>query len=166
MKQIAWILVFGMVLSPACLAETSSADRFLSNLSDTWDSFLDMTGDAWQDVTDWAEESGVADWVEGATQSASEWARENGLTDWANDALQSIGAWYQASGISEWSAEASQRIQVYIEENRPAIEAWLAEAGQEVREAWNTLVNPDRHTKAELEKAYETVTESLEEIGG
>ena len=72
------------------------------------------------------------------------------------DLLESI----QKRGVA---TSTTQEFQTFIEENRPAIEAWLTEAGQEVRDAWDTLVNAGQHTEQELEAAYETVTESLEE---
>lgn len=162
MKRFISVLVACVILAPACIAE-SSADRFLSSLSDTWDSFLDMAGDAGKGALKWAEEKGVTAWVEEAAGDISAWARENGLTDWATDALGRLSDWFDESGIAEWATDTSREIQAYIEENRPAIEAWLAEAGQEVRDAWDTLVHADRHTEEEVEEARDTVADSLRE---
>jgi|GEM_PF-4320068 len=161
MNRITLFLVICMLLSPVCVAETagdsqSSADRFLSDLSDTWDSFLGMVGDAGKDVADWAEKT---------TNDFDAWARESGLTDWADEAVGKIDAWFDEAGITEWVSETSEEIQAYYEENRPAFDAWLAQAGQEVREAWDTLLNADEHTEEEVEEARETVTESLEQAG-
>lgn len=165
MKRIALILALCLSLSPVCIAE-SSTDRFLSDLSDTWGSFLDMVGDAGKGISEWAEESGVTEWVEGKVDDLAAWAKENGLADWANDTLGQLTTWFDETGISEWATDTSRKMQAFVEENRPAIESWLAEAGQEVREAWDTLVNADQHTGQELEEAYETVAKSLEEAGG
>ena len=163
MKKIALILALCVALSPACLAE-DAADRFVAGLSQAWDAFLDMAEEAGSDVSQWAQEPGVTEWVEGKAGDIAAWAQENGLTDWAQDTLSGLSEWFDASGIAEWATGTSQEIQAFIEENRPAIEAWLAEAGQEVRSAWDTLVNADQHTEQEIEAAYETVTESLGEM--
>ena len=165
MKKIATILILCLLLSPACLAE-SSADQFLSGLSDTWNGFLGMVNDAGNSVSQWAEDSGVAPWVRGAADDIAKWARESGLTDWAGGALDEVNRWFRDSGIAEWTEGASRDIQAFIEENRPGVEAWLNEAGQEVRRAWDTLVNADQHTEDEVKSAYETVTDSLEEMAG
>ena len=166
MKRIVSIIMICLILSPACFAETSSTDRFLSNLSETWDSFLDMASDFGKGVSSWAEESGVNEWLGNTASDVSAWTKEVGLTDWADSTLKELNTWFEESGISEWAAGTSQEIQTFIEQNRPAVEAWLAEAGQEVRKAWDTLVNADAHTEEELEAAYETVVKSLEEAAG
>lgn len=163
MKKFSLILVLCLALSPVSLAEPSSADRFLSSLSDTWDAFLDMTEDAGKGVVQWAEDSGVAEWAEGAVNDVSAWFRENGLTDWARDTLDSLKTWFDESGIAEWAEGTSEEIQAFIEKNRPVIEAWLTEAGQEVRKAWDVLIHADRHTKEEVEAARGIVEESLQE---
>lgn len=162
MKHIITILILCVMLVPAGMAE-SSTDRFLSSLSDTWDSFLDMAEDAGRGAARWAEESGVTEWAEGKANDIAAWAKANGLTDWARETIGDLTAWFDKTGITEWATGASQEFHAFIEENRPAIEAWLKEAGQEVREAWDTLVDADQHTAQEVEAAYETVTESLEE---
>lgn len=160
MKKIALILVICIVLSPACLAEGSSAQRFLSNLSDTWDSFLDMADDAGQSVSQWADESGVTGWVEGTVNDVAAWADESGLTGWAQDALDDISAWADDIGFTEWAQQVSAEAQALIEENRPAVEAWLAQAGEDVQQAWNTLLNAQEHSEEEVQQALETVMES------
>ena len=163
MRRTAFMLILCLVLSPACLAEASSAERFLSNLSETWDSFLDMAEDAGKGAAEWAEASGVAEWAEGAANGIAAWAKESGLTDWAEGALNEVTGWVQSSGIAEWATETSEDVRAFFEENRPAVEAWLAAAGEEVRHAWNTLMNADQHTSEEVCSAYETVVGSLEE---
>lgn len=150
------------MLLPVCRAE-SSTDRFLSSFSDTWDSFLDMAEDAGKGAAMWAEESGVTEWVEGKARDIAAWAQENGLTDWAKETLSELTTWFDETGIAEWTSATSREIQSFVEENRPAIEAWLTEAGQEVRKAWDTLVNADQHTEQEVKSAYEAVTDSLKE---
>ncbi len=165
MKKTATILILCLLLSPACLAE-SSTDQFLSGLSDAWNGLVGMVGDAGDSVSQWAEDSGVAPWLRGAADDISKWASENGLTDWANGALNEVTNWFNESGIAEWTAGASRDIQAFIDENGPAVEAWLNEAGQEVRRAWDTLVSPGQHTQEEVREAYETVTESLGEMAG
>ena len=166
MKQIALVLILCLALSSAGLAEASSADRFLSNLSDTWDSFLDMAEDAGDSVTQWADESGVTEWAENAASDLADWARENGLTDWAEGALKDLSAWFDEAGIADWATATSERLRAFAEENRPAVEAWLAQAGAEVREAWDTLMDADAHTDAEIQSACETVSESLGQMAG
>lgn len=161
MKRIALALAFCLLLSSAGLAE-SSTDRFLSNLSDTWNSFVDMVGDAGKQAEEWANETGVTQWVGDRANDVATWAKDSGLTDWANDALGQMSAWYEGSGIAEWAEGTSREIQAYIEENRPAVEAWLTEAGQEVQRAWDTLVNADQHTQKEIAEAYNIVAESME----
>ena len=165
MRQIALVLLFCFVLTPVCFARSSSSDRFLNNLTQTWDSFLEMTEDAGKAVSEWADESGVTEWAENTASDISAWAKENGLTDWAESTVKEFRTWFDESGISEWTAEASQNIRDFAEENRPAVEAWLREAGEEVRSAWNTLMDADHHTGEELQHAYESVMESLEAAG-
>ena len=166
MKRIAVLLSICLVLSSVCFAEETSANRFLSNLSETWDSFLDMAEDAGKEAYSWAEESGIVDWVEDKAGDIAGWARENGLTDWAEDTLEDIISWFDESGISDWAEGTSQEIQDFIMENRPAIESWLSKAGEEVQHAWDVLVNADQHTQSELEEAYDVVTDSLKEMAG
>ncbi|MDO4866959.1 MAG: hypothetical protein Q4C10_10440 [Clostridia bacterium] len=160
MKKMALILIFCLVLSPVCLAEVSSAQRFLSNLSSTWDSFLDMAEDAGESVSQWADESGVTGWVEGAVNDVTAWADGSGLTSWAQGALNDISAWAGDIGFTEWAQRVSAEAQALIEENRPAVEAWLAQAGEDVQQAWNTLVNAEDHSEEEVQQALETVMES------
>ena len=159
MKKLSVLLALCLMLSSAALAgadEPSSADRFLSNLSDTWDSFLDMAGDAGESALDWAE---------GRVKDLSAWARENGLTDWAQGALDKFTAWADESGASEWAQERAREIRAFVDENGPAIEAWLAEAGEDVREAWDILMDAGRYTADEVRAAYEKVTASLRTAG-
>ena len=84
----------------------------------------------------------------------------------ANDAGQGVSDWADKNGVTEWTSEASKNIQTFVEENKPAIEAWLNAAGEEVAHAWDTLVNADQHTQQEVKEAYQVVTESLEDATG
>ena len=161
-------IVLALTLVSFASAESdlrSSTDRFLSNLSDTWDSFLDMADDAGKSVSGWAEESGVTDWIDEKVGDISAWAKENGLTEWAQNSLDELSALLDESGLSEWAAEKAQDLRAFVEENRPAVEAWLIEAGGEVREAWDILMDAGRYTTEELQAAYETVAEALAEAG-
>ena len=45
------------------------------------------------------------------------------------------------------------------------MEAWLAQAGEDVVQAWNTLVNAEEHSQEEVQEALEIVTESLDSEG-
>lgn len=166
MKKIAWILVICMALAPACLAETSAVDRFAGGISQAWDALMDMAGEAGESISGWVEDSGVAEWVENTVNDLGAWAQENGLTDWAQNTLTELTTWFDESGLKEWTSKTAGEFQAFVEENRPAVEAWLAQAGEDVRAAWDTLTDADHHTPEEVQKAYETVTESLESAGG
>ena len=161
MKRFISVFVICIMLSSVCSAE-SPADRFMAGLSDTWGAFRDMTEEAGRDAARLAEESGVTEWVEKKANDISAWVKENGLTDWAQGTLNNLKTWFDETGIREWATGTSKDIQAYIEENRPAIEAWLSEAGQSVRDAWDTLVNADQHTSEEVQDAYGIVVQSLE----
>ena len=165
MKRICVILILCLLFSPAALAESTHADDFFSGLSQAWDGLVGMAQDAGQAVSDWANESGVTAWLEGAARDVSAWAQDIGLTAWADGALKDISAWADDSGLTAWADEISAQAQALYEENRPAVEAWLNQAGEEVTRAWNTLVNADDYTQAELHDAFETVTESLNASG-
>ena len=164
MKRIALILALCLALTPACLAEQSAGEEFLENLSKTWGSFLKMGEEASQNVSKWADENGVTAWAEGIGKDIAAWADENGITAWAENATKELNTLFEESGIAAWTEETRKAMDAYIQENGPAIEAWLQTAGDEVASAWDTLVNADKHTEKEVEAAYETVTESLEEI--
>lgn len=161
MKKL--ILVLCLILSSTCLAESSAADDFMANLSKTWDSFLDMASETGDAVSNWANDSGITEWVEGAAGNLSVWAKSSGLADWAQGALKDINTWVNDSGITEWAQGAAADLQAFIDENGPAVEAWLTQAGEEVRKAWNTLIKPEGHTKEEIKAAYEAVFDSLTE---
>ncbi len=165
MKHIALILALCILLSPACVAETSHAEDCVNNLSKTWDSFLGMAEDAGQAASQWAEDSGITAWAQGAAEDIAAWASDSGLTQWAQDALEDITDWYDESGIAEWAEDAAAKLNAFVEENGPAVEAWLNEAGEEVKSAWDTLTDPNGHTAQEIKKAYETVVEALGEAG-
>ncbi len=165
MKKLSLLLALCLTLSPACLAEASPAETFLNDLSKTWDSFLVMAEDAGEEVFEWVEDAGVADWARDTAGDIAAWAEDSGLIDWARGTLDDFSAWLDETDIPGRAAEASRELQAFIEKNRPAIEAWLADAGEEVARAWDTLVNAGEHTEAELKEALETVTESLEAAG-
>ncbi len=165
MKRIALILALCLLLSPACVAETSHAEDFVNNLSKTWDSFLGMAADAGQAASEWVEDSGITEWAQGAADDIAAWADDAGLTEWAQGALEDVTAWYGESGIGEWAEGAAAQLRAFIDENGPAVEAWLTQAGEDVKSAWDTLTDPDGHTAQEIKKAYETVVEALGEAG-
>lgn len=162
MKRIAVMLIICIVLSPVCLAESSHTDDFFAGLTQTWGALVGMAEDAGQAVSDWADQSGVTQWAEDAAQGVTTWLQDSGVTEWAEGAVNDISAWFQSSGITEWTEGAARDIQAFIDENGPAVEAWLAQAGEDVKQAWNTLVNADQHTEEEVKEAYETVVEALD----
>ena len=119
MKRTVLILVICLVLSPVCFAEATPGEQFLSNLSATWDSFLDMAEDAGNSVSEWANESGVTEWVEGAVNDVAAWADESGLTAWAQGALEDISTWVDDTGLAEWAQGISAQTQALIESTGP-----------------------------------------------
>ncbi len=165
MKRIVLISALLLALSTAALAEASAADDFFANLSKTWDSFLLMTEEAGQNVSNWAEESGLRAWTEDAISEVGAWLEGTGLSEWAGNALSEINGWIEESGIRDWTEQTAEELKAFIDENRPAVEAWLQQVGQEVEDAWNTLAYPEGHSSAELEQALQTVTDALEEAG-
>ena len=167
-KNISLLLALTLLLTALAgvagpAAQASHADDFLSNLGKTWDSLVGMAGDAGQAISDWAVDSGVVGWVEGAVDSVSQWAEETGLSGWAQGALDDVSQWAEDIGVTDWARQIAADTQALIDQNRPAVEAWLAQAGEDVTRAWNTLVNADAHTHEEVQQAYDTVVESLEE---
>ena len=99
--------------------------------------------------------------LEDAGKSINAWVEESGLKSFLNDAGNSISAWADESGFNEWAQNVSAETQKLIEKNRPAVEAWLAQAGEDVKNAWNTLINAGEHTREEIEAALETVNDAL-----
>ena len=162
MKRIALILVIALLSGPTGLAESSHADDFFSGLNQAWNGLVGMASDAGRAVSDWADDSGVTDWFDNAGRTLSGWANDSGLTDWARGALRDISAWADDIGFTEWARQVSADAQALIDENRPAVEAWLAQAGEEVNRAWNTLVHAEDHTPGEVRDALETVNQALE----
>lgn len=154
MKRICLILALCLALTPACVAETSPADDFVSGLSQAWGALTTMANDAGKSVSEWAQ---------GAASDISAWADQAGLTEWAQGAAKDIDAWFRSSGISEWAEGAAKDLQAFVDENGPAVEAWLNQAGEEVRQAWDTLVNAGQHTREEIEAARDVVVGALEE---
>ena len=163
MKRFAMILVLCLLFSGTSFAETSPTDDFLTNLSNTWNSFLVMTGEAASNVSAWAEESGVTAFLDETGKSIAAWADESGVSGFLSEAQQSISQWADESGFNEWAQNVSAETQALIEKNRPAVEAWLAQAGEDVRGAWDTLVNAQSHTQEEVTEALETVSEALDD---
>ncbi len=163
MKRIALILILTLTLSlfTTALAETSSTDELLENLSKTWNSLVKVAEEKSKDISEWAEKSGVKEWAEGAISDVNAWLEGSGLSDWAEYTLSELTAWADAYGLNEWAEQAGDSLQAFIEANGPAIEAWLQQASQEVTDAWNTLVNSSAYSDAEVEKAYQTVTDAL-----
>ena len=149
MKRITLILILVLLLSSATFAEEPTAsptNSLFASLSQAWNSIVGMAKDA--------------------ANGISARAVDSGLADWANAALSTVQSWSDDNGFTEWAADISAQAQKYVAENRPTVEAWLAQAGEEVDRAWNTLVNAEAHTKAEVEAALETVTASFGKTTG
>ena len=66
MKRIVLILILTLTLSTVARAETSSTDELLENLSKTWNSLVKVAEESSKNISEWAEKSGVKEWVEGA----------------------------------------------------------------------------------------------------
>jgi len=149
MKRILMLILLCMAVAAGALAEEpSAADEFLANLSATWDSLVQMGGEAVDSAAQWVSED-LPGWV------------NDDLPAWIDGAAQSIEGWLDGAG--QWTQEAADNITAFIQENGPAVEAWLNQAGEDVRKAWDTLVNPGDHTGAEVEAAYDTVADALNE---
>lgn len=149
MKRILMLILLCMAIAAGALAEEpSAADEFLANLSATWDSLVQMGGEAVDSAAQWVSED-LPGWV------------NDDLPAWIDGAAQSIEGWLDGAG--QWTQEAADNITAFIQENGPAVEAWLNQAGEDVRKAWDTLVNPGDHTGAEVEAAYDTVADALNE---
>ena len=133
-------------------ARSTYADNFFSGLSQAWDDLRGMADDAGQAVSAWANESGVAGALENAGES---------ISAWADTALSDMQSWAEDSGLSEWAQNVSAETKKLIEKTRPAVEAWLEQAGEDVKNAWNTLINAEDHTRKEIEEALETVNDAL-----
>ena len=149
MKCILMLILLCMAIAAGALAEEpSAADEFLANLSATWDSLVQMGGEAVDSAAQWVSED-LAGWV------------NDDVPAWIDGAAQAIEGWLDGAG--QWTQEAADNITAFIQENGPAVEAWLNQAGEDVRKAWDTLVNPGDHTGAEVEAAYDTVADALNE---
>lgn len=161
MKRIVLILILALSLTTTALAETTSTDELLDNLSKTWNSLVKVAEENGKNVSEWVEKSGVKEWAEGAIGDVNAWIEGGGLSDWAQETLSELSAWADAYGFSEWAEQAGDSLQAFIDANGPAIEAWLQHASQEVTDAWNTLVNSGAYSDAEVKKAYQTVADAL-----
>ena len=163
MKRIAVILTICLLLAPASLAETTSpADDFISGLSQAWAGLKGMVGEATQAAAEWADDSGITEWMDGAVNDVSAWLQDFDLSAWVGNAGATISTWFESAGA--WTGEAAANLQDFIEANEPAVDAWLNQAGENVKAAWETLASPQTHTQQEVLEAYETVVESLEEV--
>ena len=161
MKHIPVILVLCLMLSPGASAESTHADDFITGLSKARDGLIGMAGDAANSVTQWANDTGVSDWMQKTAGSVTDWAKESGLTDWAQGALKDVTVWADDSGFTKWAQDVSAQVKAMVEENGPAVDAWLKAAGEEVNRAWTTLSNADQHTAKEVRDALETVNSAL-----
>ncbi len=158
MKRILIALLLSIVVAMPCLAEepsptaepSSTADEFLANLTATWNSLVKLGEETANNVTNWLNND-LADWV------------KNDLPDWADNAAKSIQSWI--GDADKWTQEAAARLQAFVEQNGPAVEAWLNQAGTDIQKAWETLNNPSAYTKDEVEQAYDTVMDNLQEVG-
>lgn len=162
MKRRILILALCLLLGASGLAEASSADDFFANLGKTWDSFVAMTDEAANSVSAWADESGVTAWFDEAGRNLSDWFGGSGLGEWAGQALGGLQTWANDTGLAQWAENVAAETEKLVEQNRPAVESWLNQAGEDVKRAWDTLVNAGQHSQAEVEAALETVTEALE----
>lgn len=163
-KMIA--LVCALLCLSGCLAESSNADDFLENLSNTWNSFLGMTQDAANSVSEWADNNGVTQWFNDTGDSIANWANENGVTQWLEETRDNAVNWYNQSGIPEWAEEAARDVTAFIDENRPAAERMLQQAGEVIARAWNTVAHPESYTTEEVARAYKALSDSIEGVHG
>ena len=113
MKKLAVLLALCLALCPVGLAEEkpSAADEFLSNLSKTWDSFLDMTVEAGKGVAQWAQDSGVTQWAQETAEGVSQWAQDT------------------AKDVMNWAGETAQNVREYMNEKGPEINDWVQRNG-------------------------------------
>lgn len=164
MKRIILVLTLFVFLSSSSLAESSAADEFMGNLSRTWGSFLNLAKETGDNVSKWTETSGITAQAENAMNSVAAWAQESGLSDWAETAQQEISSMIEESGIREFTESTAKELQAFMDENGPLVNEWLANAGDEISKAWDMLIHPEGHSKAELEHAYDAVVESLDQM--
>ena len=148
-----------LALMPAGMAEKSSVDDLLENFGKTLDSAVEVAKEAADSVGKWANESGVTAWFEEAGKSIAEWSKDSGL----NALIDDVQAWVEDNDVTQWSKDMGDKLSKFVEENRPAVEAWLQQAGDEVKAAWDTLINAREHTKEEVKKAAEQIERSLAE---
>lgn len=161
MKPIPVMLSLCLMLAPVAVAESSPVDDFFAGLSQARDGLIGMAGDAAQSVTQWADESGVSKWLGSTVDSVSAWAKESGVTEWAQSALNDAAVWADSTGMTQWAQDIEAQMKTMMEENGPAVEAWLKEAGEEVNRAWKVLSNADQHTVKEVREALQTLAGAL-----
>lgn len=158
MKRILIALLLSIVIVTPCLAEapsstaapSSAADEFLTNLSATWNSLVKLGEETANNVVNWVNND-LDNWL------------KNDLPAWADNAAKSIQSWIGEA--DKWTQDAAAKLQAFVEQNGPAVEAWLNQAGEDVQKAWETLNNPNAHTQEEVEQAYDAVMNTLQEVG-
>lgn len=158
MKRILIALLLCVAIATPCLAEapsptevpSSAADEFLTNLTATWNSLVKLGEETVDNVANWVNND-LANWV------------KNDLPAWADNAAKSIQSWI--GDADKWTQEAAAKLQTFVEQNGPAVEAWLNQASADVQKAWETLNNPNAHTGEEVQQAYDTVMDTLQEVG-
>ena len=163
MKRIILVLALFVFLASSSLAESAS-DDFFNNLSKTWGSFLNLVEETGENVSEWADQSGLTQQAESIFNDITLWAKEAGISDFAEMAEQKLDLIFEESGIKAFTAEASKELQAFMDENGPLVNQWLAEAGDEISKSWDMLIHPEGHSEKELEKAYESVKDSLDKI--
>ena len=150
MKRILISLLLCSLIATPGLAESTSsaADDFLANLSATWDSLVQLGGEAVDSASNWINND-LPYWI------------NNDLPIWADSASQSIQAWLDDAG--KWTQDAAANLRTFVDENRPAVEAWLSQAGDRFQRAWEVLTSPEGYSSTEVQDAYTTVMDALKE---
>ena len=87
MKRIVLILILTLSLATTALAETSSTDELLENLSKTWNSLVKVAEESGKSISEWTEKSGVKEWAEGAISDVNAWIVGSGLAEWAHSLM-------------------------------------------------------------------------------
>ncbi|MBQ8110988.1 MAG: hypothetical protein IJ124_12590 [Clostridia bacterium] len=163
MKKTLLLIAICLALFSTCMAETARAEDFFSGLSNAWNSFVSTAENAVNNVSDWVSSGGITQWADQAGKDISQWADQasKDVTQWANQAGQNISQWVQGSPtVESWYKQSG--IPEWVEQNRPAVEAWIAGAGEDISRAWNTVVNPSGHTQAEIESARKVIQDAMD----